>query len=266
MKSLLARGFEVIAHRLPDFRGKTRILGLYGRCCEGMPVATKYGVLMGLHFADVTNKCAILGWYGRVVADEVDKIESGDAFVDIGANAGLFSIMASKLVGKDGVVISFEPQTQLLSRLLNNCVFNDVSNLIAFGVGIGSTTRSVKFTNYERSHTGLARESSSGERTVWLVDLCADITGIKRIVDGRKLTVKIDTEGAELEVLKGIECILRTEFVKSVIVEIDDVNLRQFGSSPAQVYEFMEQMKFFPAAGAVQEDSHYDEVFVRETS
>jgi 23S rRNA U2552 (ribose-2'-O)-methylase RlmE/FtsJ len=50
--------------------------------------------------------------YEPDLVDALKKIlREGDVFLDIGANEGFFSIIASKLVGKTGKVISIEPQS-----------------------------------------------------------------------------------------------------------------------------------------------------------
>ena len=49
-------------------------------------------------------------------------LKNGDIFLDIGANIGLFSLLASKLVGEQGKVISFEPSVDVFLRLKENIV------------------------------------------------------------------------------------------------------------------------------------------------
>ena len=53
----------------------------------------------------------------------------GDTFLDLGANEGFFSILASKIVGTEGKVIAIEPQTRLQSVLVRNIAENNAFNI-----------------------------------------------------------------------------------------------------------------------------------------
>src|SRR5450759_1030449 len=51
-------------------------------------------------------------------------IQPGDTVLDIGANVGVFSVLASHLVGHDGCVVAFEPAPDNLERLARNLALN----------------------------------------------------------------------------------------------------------------------------------------------
>lgn len=257
-----AKVFNFFAHTIPPFPGKTRILNLYNKVCEGVPVRTYYGVRMGLHFDDFTNRAAILGWYGDEVADAVRTLDQNDAFLDIGANAGLYSLVAAQKVGHNGVIVAFEPQMQLCARLLQNCLFNEVDNIVVLGVGVAATTHSARFHSFDKSHTGVSRPCSAGHRMAWLVNIKSDMICVRKMVHGRKLVIKIDTEGAELHVLKGIGDIIEENLVKTIIVEIDSENLSYFGTSSSDIYEFLGDRGFQPILSKRGGQGHYDEIFV----
>ena len=67
-------------HRLPDFRGKWRLLRPLDGVLSGVPVPSRYaGVRLALDVADRTNQFCILGRYDDVVPDEVNRLEEGIA-------------------------------------------------------------------------------------------------------------------------------------------------------------------------------------------
>ncbi len=78
---------------------------------------------------------------------------------------------------------------------------------------------------------------------------------------GTPIFVKIDTEGYELEVLKGILALLKGKLIEKMIVEIDHENLLRYGSSSQQIYEFVERFGYRATVDA--RSKHYDEVFVK---
>jgi FkbM family methyltransferase len=60
----------------------------------------------------------------------ISKISKGDVVIDAGANIGLFTIIASILVGKSGRVISIEPDPENLKILKKNIQLNNLDNII----------------------------------------------------------------------------------------------------------------------------------------
>lgn len=131
-------------------------------------------------------------------------LKEGDIFVDVGAYVGFFSIYASKRVGRKGKVLAFEPNPPAYRILLKNLTLNDVPNVIAFNVALGSREE------YRHIRTPKGRPPSettllSGEEggfrvRVRRLDDVLDELGIDRV-----RMVKIDVEGWENEVLKGME-------------------------------------------------------------
>ena len=56
-------------------------------------------------------------------------VEEGDVVVDIGANAGFFTVLLGTLAGPGGRVISFEPGAANIQRLKNNIKLNELANV-----------------------------------------------------------------------------------------------------------------------------------------
>lgn len=128
-----------------------------------------------------------------------------DIFLDIGANIGLMSLFASKCVGSNGHVYSFEPEPYNYNLLKKNLSLNEAQNVATFQVGLGSTSDSITiFKNQDHNrgtssfikHTPEATETAIVE-VKQLDDFLADNN-----IDSIKM-MKIDVEGWELEVLKG---------------------------------------------------------------
>jgi len=73
------------------------------------------------------------------------------------------------------------------------------------------------------------------------------------------LYVKIDTEGYEFEVLKGMEDVFEKKLIKSLCIEIDHVNLKNYGTTPDSIYRFLEANGFVSRTDS--SGDHYDEIF-----
>jgi hypothetical protein len=74
--------------------------------------------------------------------------------------------------------------------------------------------------------------------------------------------MKIDVEGAEELVLRGVAPVFDALNVDRCVIEIDNANLERCGSSASRVYELMDAAGFEPRFG-LDTSRHYDEVFER---
>jgi protein-L-isoaspartate O-methyltransferase len=82
------------------------------------------------------NEETILKWVGigeyyepEVSRAMIQIVEEGDVVVDIGANAGFFTVLLGTLTGPGGRVMSFEPGAANIRRLKNNIALNELANV-----------------------------------------------------------------------------------------------------------------------------------------
>jgi FkbM family methyltransferase len=132
----------------------------------------------------------------------VDKLRSGDVFVDVGANIGYFSLLASKIVGDRGRVISVEADSSTFRRLGENIAANSCGNVRALNVAATESfcTVSMHRTDVRNSGANAIVRQQDGSGDVPGRPL-ADIVGedLSRI-----RFIKIDIEGSEGPILKEI--------------------------------------------------------------
>ena len=156
----------------------------------------------------------------RGVAEEIflDRIyeryfkpELGQTVVDAGAHIGCFTLRAATLVGESGHVLSFEPSTQNYMLLSNNVSMNGLRNIRTFNCGLSSREGEAEL--LLSSNTG---SNSLFSRTDQKISVVArekvQLRQLDSIVDDLNLSqvdlIKLDAEGAELEILHGAERIL----------------------------------------------------------
>jgi FkbM family methyltransferase len=139
-----------------------------------------------------------------------ERLRPGMVFYDLGANIGLFSILAARLVGPAGKVFSFEPDPPTAARLRRNIVRNEFQNTTVIQAGVWSTSgkrmfRTADATSPDRGLgkfvTGDAAANGTLLECIALDDFIQDAPAPEAI--------KCDVEGAEVEVLRGAEEILR---------------------------------------------------------
>jgi FkbM family methyltransferase len=132
-----------------------------------------------------------------------EKLHPGAVVLDIGANVGFFTLLASKLVGPAGRVHAFEPLPRNLYYLEQHIRLNEASNVTVHSLAIASTTGTARFGDGENASQ--ARLSNAGEIQVLTTSL-DDLLASRRIP--RPDFIKIDIEGAEGEALQGAATLL----------------------------------------------------------
>jgi FkbM family methyltransferase len=153
-------------------------------------------------------------------------VAEGDCAIDIGANVGIFTAALSKLVGPKGHVFAFEPIPQTFQLLAAN------SRLFAFP--------NVTLMNAAASHSpGLVGmempNSETGLPDIYLARIVEEPTATQIFalpvdclsIPGRVSFCKVDVEGHELSVLKGMENLLR-EHAPTLVVEGHSGEVRDF--------------------------------------
>ena len=129
-------------------------------------------------------------------------IKPGKVVFDIGAHAGYYTLLSSVIVGAEGKVLAFEPNPCNYRNLVNNVKINRLGNVEMLETAVSDENGHSFFES--GSGTGTGRLTSEGcikVRTVRLDDLV-----VERNI--RPDFMKIDTEGAEMLVLRGARQVL----------------------------------------------------------
>ena len=169
-------------------------------------------------------------------------LKEGDVFFDIGANIGLFSLYASKIVGQKGSVIAFEPTPETYRRLLKNLKSNNCYNVKTFNIGLSDN---LGVLNFNTSNTGHDAWNSfaklnelSDSKTIEVeVDTLDDFIAKTKI--SNISLVKLDVEGWEKFVLKGACKLLESPSAPPFLVEFTEENAFAAGYYCGEVYDYL---------------------------
>ncbi|MCA9248608.1 MAG: FkbM family methyltransferase [Planctomycetales bacterium] len=204
------------------------------------------GITMRLGYRDRIQKTIIAtGKWDPHTADTLRTLlSSGDTFVDVGANVGYFSLLASQLVGPTGRVFAFEPSLRALARLTDHLERNRIRNVLVAACGLADrrallTLHRADDGNIGKSSLGLdTSETCESEtiQTVRLDDYIAEFEVVPRVI-------KIDVEGAELLALRGMENTLRNGS-PFVLCEVIETYLARLDCSAAELFEFMRDLGY----------------------
>ena len=155
------------------------------------------------------------------------------AFVDVGTHIGYFACIASKLLGDAGKVFAFELDSRSYALARRNLDINGCSGTRLFHNAVSDSDGIVTYLRPKRwSGPGLSIASTQGDEQVSVKCVALD-----ELFKGHLPTpaiFKIDVEGAEAKVLKGMSRILALPNVE-ILLEVHGPMLRKLGSSESEV-------------------------------
>lgn len=157
-------------------------------------------------------------------------VRSGDTVWDIGANVGFYTALFNDAVGPDGIVVAFEPAPPcydiLKTRMLGNSRVH-VEN-VALGAELAEGSLLIGLGNSTTNRIVPLSSASGREDRIASVRIITCDNYWKRV--GRTPNVvKIDVEGYEDEVIRGMDDLLKAPQLRSVFVEIHFSLLAQRG-------------------------------------
>ena len=168
---------------------------------------------------------------------ELFKPLSGDVVVDVGAHLGRYTLISSKRVGREGRVIAIEANPQVIEGLVKNIELNKAKNITVLNYAVYSSDQSKKIklflpeaaNNFYSIYNTVMlsrgkrflNKSYDKERFVEVDTDTLDNIILSQGIDFERVNwIKIDVEGAELEVLRGAHSILSKSKNLSLLIEV----------------------------------------------
>ncbi|WP_327190027.1 FkbM family methyltransferase [Streptomyces xinghaiensis] len=170
------------------------------------------------------------------------RLRLGDTFVDVGANIGYYSVMASQLVGSEGRVVAVEASEQFHQRLLLNARLNGCANVRAVNAAVSGSREVLRFVLASSKNMGansIVPYDGPAESTFEIEALpLAEVLSPEEIETAR--VIKIDVEGAEGGVVRGLAPVLgRLRPDAEITVEVAPDRMRQLGESLEELLDTM---------------------------
>jgi len=218
---------------------------------------SNYGFWVAERLTDITYIRCRNADYLNGLNRMIQSVNTETVFIDIGANIGIFSLIADKNRNFSGVY-SFEPSKSSYDLFLLNVAENASSTIKSYQYAIGPITKNASLSVFE-GHSGrsavLDTEDSGAEpiqiiNEAVLNDLFADIEC--------PAFVKIDVEGFELQVLKTLEKTSLFPRVEHLHIEFD-VNT----GHPQELQSQLERAHFVEVK-RWGDDNHWDSYWIRK--
>jgi len=146
--------------------------------------------------------------------------------VDVGANIGRYTILGG-LVNPDAKIYAIEPDKDNFAVLSTNVKLNKLTNVECINSALGNEKGQIKLygPSNTTNHGGYSVKIKTDNFEMVNLDTFDNLFGDK-VID----LVKMDVEGFELDVIKGMTTLLSNHKVKNLILEIDDENYAKVAS------------------------------------
>ncbi len=189
---------------------------------------------------------SILGVYGELDTKIIKKqLNENDIVIDVGANIGYYTLLSAKSVGNAGRVFAFEPEPENFKLLQKNIKVNNYKNTITENYAVSNTNGKISLF--------LAKNGIVGHR-IYDSDDCSDSILVNKITLDDYFTklnlldkinfVKIDVEGFEFGVLKGMVKIIEKSKNLKLFVEFNRISLEEAGFNPKEMLDFLYERNF----------------------
>lgn len=190
-----------------------------------------------------------------------------DLFVDIGANIGSYTVLASGHVGTN--TFSFEPVPSTFSHLINNISINQIADKVkAFNIALGSQKGNIDFTSSYDTVNHVANKDETNTIRV-------PIETLDNILQNQKapILLKIDVEGFETEVIKGASITLNQNSLKAIIIELNGSGTR-YNYDEKEIHNTLVSLDFKPfqynpkdrALTAIDKFGTHNTIYIRDTN
>jgi FkbM family methyltransferase len=169
-------------------------------------------------------------------------LNADDVFFDIGANVGSYTLLASGVRGAKTVAL--EPVASTYNILSENIALNKLQPLTtALNAGAGAAASTIRFTTDEDTTNHVLSADESADNTIEVPVVTVD----SLLIHNHPTLIKIDVEGYETEVLKGMTNTLNSASLKALIIELNGSGGR-YGYDESDIHALLLTHGFSPYA------------------
>jgi FkbM family methyltransferase len=162
-----------------------------------------------------------------------------DLFIDIGANVGAYTILASSEIKAKSIAI--EPVPSTFKNLVDNILINQIQEKVkALNIGLGNKNGKIKFTKSLDTVNHVATENETDT-----VDVDMNTLDTILLSEPSPALLKIDVEGFETEVLNGADKTLADKTLKAIIIELNGSGKR-YGYDEIKIHNKLIELGFKP--------------------
>lgn len=233
------RGLQILVGRLRGSRLGRRLKRWLRGTGDGV---IPRGIGQGLRFNPASgNPDYALGTNEPPVQEALaEMLHPGDVFYDVGANVGFLTVIGARLVGPDGQVIAFEPVAENAAAVRHNCALNgfDHVRIREAAVSDEEGTAELQLAHFSGGAALATAATPPDFKDVITVPVTTIDGLIARQEAPQPMVVKIDVEGAEINVLRGMRETLR-QVRPLILYELDDNDAKRLAEKARSCAAFL---------------------------
>jgi len=169
-------------------------------------------------------------------------LRPGMTVLDVGANQGYYTLLASRKVGAQGKVFAFEPSPREVRRLKLHLWLNHCKNVELSTSALGAVTGTGKLHVVLRTESG-CNSLRPPDVSQPIGVLAVPVERLNDVLKARGVTqvdfIKLDVEGGELSVLQGAQRLLESAPRPVILAEVQDIRTQPWGYRASEIIRFL---------------------------
>jgi FkbM family methyltransferase len=172
-------------------------------------------------------------------------LSAGDRFVDLGANFGWYTALASNVVGPSGHVFAFEPSPVAADVIANAIAENGLKNVTLVRSAVGDTVGRTKLYMPVNLHVHSPSAFFSDPDFVPLEVPLIPLDRYEPLADGHRIKlIKIDVEGSEPDIMRGMRQLVQRGLVENIFCEFNSGWLKHNAMTPSTLLDLITSYGF----------------------
>ena len=171
-----------------------------------------------------------------------NELFEGMKIADIGANIGYYVLIEAQIIGNSGKIYAIEPEPGNFKMLKKNVEINSYTSLVKFhNVAVSDRVGKIPFViSSESNHHRLLSQKLYGCKQIEV-----DTTTLDELLDGKEVDmIRMDPEGAEWLILKGMEKILNNQKPLKLFIEVHPKLIIEYGGDVEEMMQVLAKSNF----------------------
>jgi FkbM family methyltransferase len=183
-------------------------------------------------------------WEPVVTRLFMQSLKPGMTVVDIGANYGYYTLLAAASAGPSGRVIAFEPEPKNLDILTRNVQLNSMEGRVKIFPCAVADAHGKAELYMSPWNSGMHSIYPTKQDRAPLSHITVETVALDDVIDGPIDFIKIDAEGSEPPIFKGMQKVLSRSPAVKILMEFNPGTLQSAGVNPAEFYKRLGEMGF----------------------
>lgn len=172
-------------------------------------------------------------------------LSPGDRFVDIGANFGWYTALATNIVGGSGEVFAFEPSPVAADVIEKTIAENQLKNITLVRAAVGDAVGHVQIYMPQNNSVHSPSVLFSDPNLVPIQVPLISLDRYEPFADGQQIKlIKIDVEGFEPNVIRGMRELVQRGLIKNIFCEFNSGWLKHNAMTPSKLFDLIASYGF----------------------